>query len=121
MTLHWSDHLLFFILGVVIPLRTVLGTQPQLSKLRFDTRMKLQLYWGNNLWLWGLCLVVMGVWWWNDRSWGLLGLDWPILWPEGWSLAVMVVFVVLYLVDTVSEIGTRNNRDTTTEHLQHEL
>lgn len=121
MELHWSDHLLFLILGVIIPLRTVMGKQPQLSEITFDTRTKLQLYWGNNAWLWLMCGVVAGVWWLNDRPWQLIGLDWPFFWPSGWPLAAVLLFAALYLWDTFSEVSSQVQRDTTVEHFRSEL
>jgi membrane protease YdiL (CAAX protease family) len=121
MELHWSDHLLFLIIGIIIPLRTVLGTQPQLKNMRFDTRMKLQLYWGNNLYLWLLCSAVLGIWWLNGRPAHLLGLNWPWIWPQGWSMIVMAVFGVLYVWDTVTEINSREQREMTAETMRSEL
>ncbi|MGH1435810.1 MAG: CPBP family intramembrane glutamic endopeptidase [Lewinella sp.] len=121
MLLHWSDHLLFIIVGIIIPLRTVLGTQPQLANMRFNTRMKIQLYWGNNLWLWLLCGAVAGVWWFNDRSWELIGLKSELQWPTGWPLIVFAVFALLYVWDTISEVNSQQHREMTAENLQSEL
>lgn len=121
MLLHWSDHLLFIIVGIIIPLRTVLGTQPQLANMRFNTRMKIQLYWANNLWLWLLCGAVAGVWWFNDRSWELIGLKSHLEWPSGWPLIVFALFALLYVWDTISEVNNQKNREVTAENLQSEL
>lgn len=121
MSLHWSDHLLFIIVGIIVPLRTVLGTQPKLADIRFTTRMKIQLYWGNNLWLWLLAGAVAGVWWFNDRSWELIGLESSLRWPTGWPLVVFVAFSLLYLVDTFSEVNNQRHRKITAENLQAEL
>jgi membrane protease YdiL (CAAX protease family) len=121
MLLHWSDHLLFIIVGIIIPLRTVLGTQPQLANIRFNTRMKIQLYWANNLWLWLLCVAVAGVWWFNDRSWELIGLKSRLEWPSGWPLVVFAAFALLYVWDTISEVNNQKNREVTAENLQSEL
>jgi uncharacterized protein len=121
MELHWSDHLLFVIVGIVIPLRTVLGTQPQLADLQFDTRMKLRLYWGNNLWLWLLTGATAGVWYFNGRPWSLIGLDWPWSLPTGWPLVVMLAFLLLYLADTFLEVSQQVSRAPTVENIQAEL
>jgi len=104
MDLHWTDHLVFIIIGIIIPLNAVLGTQPQLAGMKFNTRMKIQLYWGNNAYLWVLTLVIAAVWWGNGRAWYLIGIDWPFMWPSGWPLLAMALFVLLYIGDTVSEI-----------------
>jgi membrane protease YdiL (CAAX protease family) len=121
MLLHWSDHLFFIVVGILIPLRTVLGTQPKLEDIRFTTQMKLQLYWGNSLWLWILCLATAGVWWFNDRSWELIGLVPSLEWPTGWPLMVVVGFSLLYVVDTVSEILNQQQKDVKAEELISEI
>lgn len=121
MTLHWSDHILFIIVGIIIPLRTILGTQPDLAAIRFTTRMKVQLYWGNNAWLWFLCAITAGVWWFNDRPWELIGLEGSLQWPTGWPLVVFVVFSLLYLADTISEVNNQRHREITAENLKSEL
>lgn len=121
MELHWSDHLFFLIVGILIPLRTVLGTQPQLSKLRFNTRMKIQLYWGNNIWLWFLALAAAGVWWFNGRSWELIGLTDSWIMPLGISSIVLLIFIVLYVLETVGELSGQEQREMTTEHMRSEL
>lgn len=121
MDLHWTDHLLFLLVGVIIPLRTVLGTQPQLKLIQFDTRLKLQLYWGNNLWLWLLTGGVALVWWWNDRSWADLGLTWPPEMPQGLPLWVLAFFVGLYLADTFLEINNQAQLDEAREQMKRDL
>jgi membrane protease YdiL (CAAX protease family) len=104
MELHWTDHLVFLIIGIIIPLKAVLGTQPKLAEMKFNTRMKIQLYWGNNAYLWILTAVIAAVWWGNGREWHEIGIDWPFLWPEGWPLFAMIIFVLLYLGDTIIEV-----------------
>ncbi|PSR11892.1 MAG: hypothetical protein DA408_06095 [Bacteroidetes bacterium] len=121
MELHWSDHLFFVIVGVLIPLRTIFSTQPQLADLRFTTRMKLQLYWGNNLWLWLLAGATAGVWFGNGRPWALIGLDWPWSVPTGWPLVVTLAFMLLYVADTFLEVSRQVKRDPTAENIQTEL
>lgn len=121
MELHWSDHLFFIIVGIIIPLRTVLGTQPQLARLRFNTRMKIQLYWGNNIWLWMLTGAAAGVWWFNDRPWDLIGLTPEWVSPSGISAIVLLVFMALYVIETVSEVNGQEQREITTEHMRSQL
>lgn len=105
MDLHWSDHLLFILIGIVIPMKAVFGAQPQIAKINFNTKMKIQLYWGNNAYLWGITALAAAVWWGNDRPWYLIGLDWPFLIPKGWPLITLLLFVVVYVWDTVSEVS----------------
>ena len=121
MELHWTDHILFLIVGVIIPLRTVFGTQPQLKNIRFNTRLKLQLYWGNNLWLWILTAIVAGVWWGNGRSWSDIGLGWPPAIPSGLPLYVLLFFMGLYITDTIMEVSGRDQVEETREHMENDL
>ncbi|MEL6834261.1 MAG: CPBP family intramembrane glutamic endopeptidase [Bacteroidota bacterium] len=121
MELHWSDHLFFLIVGIIIPLRTVLGTQPQLANMRFSTRMKIQLYWGNNIWLWLLAAGAAGVWWFNDRSWELIGLTLGWVQPAGISAIVLLVFIVLYLGETIMELNNSEHREEAAAQMQSEL
>ena len=121
MELHWSDHLFFLIVGVIIPLRTVLGTQPQLARMRFSTRMKIQLYWGNNIWLWLLTGAAAGVWWFNDRSWELIGLTPNWVMPTGISAIVLLVFIALYLTETITELNNEEHREEAAAHMRSEL
>ena len=104
MDLHWSDHLLFILIGIIIPLKAVLSTQPEIAKIRFNTKMKIQLYWGNNAYLWGITALTAAVWWGNGRPWHLIGLDWPFFMPKGWPLITLLLFVMVYIGDTVSEV-----------------
>lgn len=104
MELYFSDHLFFFLVGVFIPLRTVMGTQPEIMGMKFTTRLKLQLYWGNNLYLWVLAAAAAGIWWFNDRGFADIGLRWPPVWPKGMPLYVLVGFAGLYLADTFLEL-----------------
>lgn len=122
MELHWSDHLFFIIVGILIPLRTVLGTQPQLAKLRFNTRMKIQLYWGNNVWLWLLAGAAAGVWWWNDRPWELIGLtlDWGKA-AGGMATLALLVFMGVYIAETIIELLNQQQRDVTAAQMRSEL
>lgn len=105
MELSFSDHLVFLIIGIIIPVRTIMSDTSAMAKMRFSTKMKIQLYWANNLWLWLLCLSILGVWWWNERPWPLLGLEYGITHPQGWSLLALVVFGLLYSWDTYTEVN----------------
>ena len=75
MELYFSDHILFLLVGVIIPLRTVMATQPEIMHMQFTTKLKLQLYWGNNIYLWLLAAATVGVWWFNGRSFTDLGFN----------------------------------------------
>ncbi len=111
MELIWADHLLFFLLGVLMPWRMLQSDQiQQLREMKFDTTLKLALYYGNSLYLWGLTAAVALLWYLTGREWDLLGIglnlgDWNWL-----SLVVAATFGLLYLGDAFSEIWSEENR-----------
>jgi len=121
MELSWSDHILFFVIGVLLPAMTILGTQQQLQKIKFNTAIKIRLYWSNNVYQWLMTLAVLGVWWWNGRSLELLGFPWPIPLPGGIPLAVLLVFLIVYVLDTYFEIRSEQVRKQTTEEMRQSL
>ena len=119
--LNWGDHLLFLLIGVLIPWRTLAGGQHVLKDITFDTRMKLSLYWGNNLWMWLLTAAVCLVWWLSARSWALLGFQ-PAQGSNGsWALLAAAIFSLLYLTDTLSDVLTPRQRSHTRQRLREDL
>lgn len=121
MDLQWSDHVLFFLIGVVVPAFSILGAQTQLDKINFTTSMKIRLYWSNNAYQWTMALLILGAWWWNDRPLALLGFDWPVQLPNGLTLAVLGAFLLIYVVDTVNEIRNESKRVTTRAEMKQSL
>lgn len=111
-----------FILGVVLPLRSWQSAQAgDLQQIRFDSRSKRMLYYSNGGLLWGLALVVLGVWWFSGRSFVELGLgfspwDFPVL---GW--AILGIFGALYFVDLFMEVGSHRGREQTSEEMRRDL
>ncbi len=113
--------MLFLLIGVLIPLVTTRGSQERLQGVTFDSRMKRIVYFGNSLFLWGLALLALFVWWINDRSWASLGLVWP---PPRWdtiSCIVAAIFGVLYIADSVFDLSANDKREEIKKDLSDSL
>ncbi len=122
MELIWADHLLFIVLGIILPWRMMQGAQAiQLRDIDFDTKLKLTVYYGNSAYLWLVTGLVALVWYLTDRPWDLIGLVWP---PPQWPVSAIVIaslFVVLYLADAIAEIATPEQRESTREAMRTNL
>jgi membrane protease YdiL (CAAX protease family) len=105
--MHWSDHLLFFLFGVVFPWQAIFRTQPTLQGVEnWDTRLKKSLYISNSISLWVMAFVVLIAWWLLGRPLSGLGVCWPE--PLTWRLGVAgsLVFIMAYVTDVWLEVRT---------------
>lgn len=118
--IHLADHLLFILLGILIPWRTV-GAQKKLKDLQFDSRMRIGLYIGNSIGLWVMALTVIGLWWWLDRSYTALGLHWTERSLSWWSIGLVLGFLLLYVIDAIRDVSTEKGRNEVREKLTKEL
>lgn len=122
MELIWADHLLFVLLGILMPWRMVQSNPAaQLRGLQFDKQLKLVLYYGNSLYLWGLAVIVLLLWYFTGRDWSWLGLvssigEWSLL-----SLGVVFTFSLLYWSDTLSEIWTVDRRAVARREMREQM
>lgn len=119
-TLHLADHILFLILGIILPWRTI-SAQKQLKDIQFDSRMRRTLYIGNSIGLWVMALLVLGLWWWMGRPFSGLGLQWTQEALGFWSIAFFVLFLFVYLLDALRDILTEQGRSNVEEKLSAEL
>lgn len=119
-TVHLADHILFILLGILLPWRTI-GAQKQLKDLSFTARMRRSLYIGNSIGLWVMALVVLGLWWWMDRPFSALGLHWTNAAQSFWSIGFVVAFLLLYLLDAIRDISTAKGREQVEKKLSAEL
>lgn len=120
--MHILDHLIMFILGVVVPLRSWQSAQAgDLQQLRFDSRAKKIMYYSNGALLWALALVVLAVWWGSGRSFDLLGLGaWAGTLPTlGW--VIIGVFTLLYVGDLVMELASHAQQKQSKEELRQNI
>lgn len=118
--LHLIDHLIFILLGIVLPLRSI-GAQKKLKELEFNQRLRISLYVGNSIGLWVMALIVLGVWWWTDRPLAGLGLTWTSTTGHWLSVGFVVLFFVLYCLDAIRDITTNSGRQTAEKKLSEEL
>jgi len=96
------DHLLLFLLGIVLPIFAVFQSQPEMKTISFDTQMKKQVYYGNSIFQWICAGIILATWWGCSRSFADLGFQigtWSQL-----TIGLIGAFVVLYLIDVWSEI-----------------
>ncbi len=96
------DHVLLFILGVLLPLFAVFQSQPELKEISFDTQMKKQIYYGNGIFQWVCVVLIILLWWGSSRPFADLGFqigNWSNL-----TLALVGIFIALYLFDVWWEI-----------------
>ncbi|PHN06342.1 CPBP family intramembrane glutamic endopeptidase [Flavilitoribacter nigricans] len=119
-TLHLADHILFLLLGILLPWRTV-GAQKKLKDLSFTSRMRQSLYIGNSIGLWVMALIVLGLWWWLDRPFSSLGLQWTPSTGNLWSVGFVIAFLIIYVIDAVRDISTPKGRAQVEEKLSKEL
>lgn len=120
--MHFIDHLIMFILGVVLPLRSWQSAQAgDLREMRFDSRSKKMLYYSNGGLLWVLALVVVAVWWFSGRDLATLGLSftpWHFSFL-GWG--ILGIFGALYFTDLFMEVGSQRGRRQTGEEMRRDL
>lgn len=96
------DHILLFLLGIVLPALAVFQTQEELKEIQFDTPMKKQIYYGNGIFQWICVFFIVLVWWGNSRSFADLGFQMGTWSSTSWTLVLF--FLVLYLLDVWWEL-----------------
>ncbi len=87
------DHLLIFLLGIVLPSFAVFQSQPEMKSLEFDTVMKKQVYYGNSFFQWICAIAVMIVWWSYGRS--LVEMGFCV--PEWSRMGIILIFLFSFL------------------------
>lgn len=96
------DHILLFLLGIVLPSLAVFQTQEELSEIQFDTPMKKQVYYGNGIFQWICVFFIVLIWWGNSRSFADLGFQIGTWQPIAWAL--LLIFLIFYLFDVWWEL-----------------
>lgn len=71
------DHVLALLLGLALPMLSVMNGRPAMRGETFDRAQKLALYRGNSIALWIAAAAVVGVWLLADRPLCSLGLSAP--------------------------------------------
>ncbi len=113
-----ADHILFFLLGVLLPaVLFVTGRKRATAERppRFDRGLKIRLYYGNGTLLYSLAVMVLTVWYFSDRPFTGLGLGWGRMPYDIWAVALLGGFMALYLLDLYLEVGSPDRRAETRE------
>lgn len=120
--MSWIDHILIVMFGLVFPLSAMMnGGDGRLEKMNFNTESKKVLYYSNGLVLWGMTVAVLIGWWWQGRNFGQLGLQWGQLPFSGTAWLLLGLFVLLYSLDVLVEIGSETRRAKTKNHLKQKV
>jgi uncharacterized protein len=101
MELGWFDHLLFFVVGIVLPLITYMTERPQAVELEdeeFSLPPKKHIYYTNGLVLIIGALIVLTLWNVTFRSFDVLGINYPII--DKIVYLLCGITIVIYSVDT---------------------
>lgn len=102
----FTDHILVILLGLVLPFFSGVRGSEQLENIHFSESTRRRFYLSNSLVLWIITAIVMGIWYWNDRSFTLMGFKYP---EPGWiATALTVLMAILYVVDVVHSLMSEN-------------
>ncbi|MEO0734485.1 MAG: CPBP family intramembrane glutamic endopeptidase [Bacteroidota bacterium] len=108
-------HLLFALLGLLLPAVLFVSSYRRRRSGQatpyWSQRMKVRLYYGNGLLLWGLAGLVVGVWWWAGRPFTELGLGWGHSPYDLTAVLLLAAFALLYLFDLFREAGSAASRE----------
>lgn len=110
-------HIVFAILGVLLP-AVLFATARQRSDARprrWPQGLKVRMYYANGLLLLSLALLVLVVWYFTGRPFTELGLGWGTPPYDPIAVGVLFVFLLLYGVDLLGEIGSTDRKAATRE------
>ncbi len=116
---HWGDHILFLLLGVILPFRST-KAQQGLASIRFTSDLRVRLFLANSIGLWAMAIIVLAFWWLMGREFNGLGLGFPIRHSVvGW--VAFGIFFLLYLVDFSAVFTSREGVEKFESKLSGEL
>ena len=116
---NWGDHILFLLLGVILPFRST-RAQKGLSSIRFTSNLRIRLFLANSLGLWAMAIIVLVYWWMMGRPLGGLGLGFQVRSSLlGWT--AFGIFALLYLIDFAVVFATRSGMEKFENKLSGEL
>ncbi|HLO79575.1 MAG TPA: CPBP family intramembrane glutamic endopeptidase [Chitinophagaceae bacterium] len=93
----YIDHILVLLLGLALPFFSGIRGSEKLGSIHFDARTRRRFYLSNSMVLWIMAGVVMGIWFWNNRTFSLMGFRMPE--PE-WTAGILsAVLIILYVGD----------------------
>ncbi|MCH2082610.1 MAG: CPBP family intramembrane metalloprotease [Saprospiraceae bacterium] len=111
MELHWIDHIIFGIFGLLFPINSMFSTQPKLAEIEeWEPDMKQMLYISNSISLLVMALIVLAAWYFTDRTWPDIGLQMPVFKEWIWPLIFFIIFNLLYVLDAWLELRSKKAR-----------
>ena len=99
--LGFGDHLLFIVVGLVIPFLSIAQGKPDFTEFDFSPEKKISLYYSNGLLMWVASFIIIAVWLYNARSLSDFGFRMPIMTQN--EITLTLAFVILYLGDLFYE------------------
>lgn len=109
----YIDHALVLLLGLALPFFSGIRGSEKLGSIHFDESTRRRFYISNSLVLWFMTLVVIGIWYWNKRSFELMGFQWP---EPGFTAAILAGgLLILYTADVVHSTLSPNELAKTQE------
>lgn len=96
-----ADHILFILIGLVIPFIAIAQGKPDMSEFEFTPKQKIALYYSNGFMMWLASFLIIGAWIFYKRDLVDFGFSLPIL--NTTVIGLTVLFVVLYFGDLMIE------------------
>ena len=113
------DQLLVVILGLVLPFFSGIRGSEQMHKVHFDEATRRRFFLSNSLVLWVLAAVAMGIWYWNERPWSLMGFQKIVNQPLTW--VATAAFVVFYVIEVIQNYLQKDQQQKTFEQWEHNI
>jgi membrane protease YdiL (CAAX protease family) len=110
-----ADHILFLLLGAILPVFLLVSgnRRRKATPLRWNEKMKIGLYYGNGLLLYGLAALVLIVCWITGRPLTEIGLGWGRQPYDLTAVMLLAGFILIYLLDLYLEAGSAASREET--------
>jgi len=96
-----ADHILFILIGLVIPFMAIIQGKPDMSQIEFSPKQKIALYYSNGLLMWLASILILGAWLFYDRDLASFGFRLPEMSTIVFSCTL--IFILLYLGDLIYE------------------
>ncbi len=113
------DQLLVVILGLVLPFFSGIRGSEQMHKVHFDEATRRRFFLSNSLVLWVLAAVAMGIWYWNERPWSLMGFQKIVNQPLTW--VATAAFVGFYVIEVIQNYLQKDQQQKTFEQWEHNI
>ncbi len=104
-----GDHIFFLIIGVIIPLLSLMRGKIDMEEVNLQIKDKKKFYYANGGVLWIGVFIVVVLWIIARRSFVDLGLQWPYMDVLVWSLTGL--FIIAYIIETISELKIEGSED----------